>query len=250
MPRLSIVEVAPFEAISSVGVRASDGRSAWRAGRKSVDGSRRGRAGEDDEPAPGSARSAESGECRRPPNDTTSRNRSRRKAIPKRCRKRRDRPRRAAATRPPRRRQTCRHGRSEHAESDEVRPLAAIDAPQASSARRMSALVPRRRASRRPVVDGSPLHPARLLFTTQGPLSGRCDLRLALRPVAPSLLGRSLRPVAAAVRPGAGSAVSRCRARYPVPALLPCTRALGRRQTAHRLLHRLRIGFDATCSSS
>ena len=37
MPRLSIVEVDPFEAISSAGVRASDGRIACSAGRKSVD---------------------------------------------------------------------------------------------------------------------------------------------------------------------------------------------------------------------
>jgi hypothetical protein len=37
VPRLSNVEVAPLEAISSCGVRASEGRVAWRAGLKIVE---------------------------------------------------------------------------------------------------------------------------------------------------------------------------------------------------------------------
>ena len=36
MPKLSIVDVAPLDAMSSSGVRASDGSNAWSAGRMSV----------------------------------------------------------------------------------------------------------------------------------------------------------------------------------------------------------------------
>ena len=36
MPKLSIVDVAPLDAMSSSGVRASDGSKAWSAGRMSV----------------------------------------------------------------------------------------------------------------------------------------------------------------------------------------------------------------------
>ena len=83
VPRLSIVEVAPFAAISSVAVRASDGRSATRAGRNSVEQTPTA------DPAANTmirssstAPAAERASAAAPRSTTASRNRSRRKRSP------------------------------------------------------------------------------------------------------------------------------------------------------------------------
>ena len=147
VPRLSIVEVAPFAAISSLAVLASDGSSAMRAGRKSVEETPTA-----DPAAKTTMRSsmtAPAAETRRaaaPRSTTPDRNRSRRKRSPREdangaiaaAGSRRMRPAIPTAVDPPwlyantPRATKCAHS-------------AEIDAPQASSARRTSTF----RAARR-----------------------------------------------------------------------------------------------------
>ena len=148
MPRLSIVEVAPFAAISSVAVRASDGSRATRAGRNNVE-----QTPTADPAAKTMMRSsiaapaAETTSADAPRSTVPSRNRSRRKRSPRddangamaAAGSRRMRPATPTAVDPPwlyantPSATKCAHSAHTHA-------------PQASSARRMSAF---RAATRR-----------------------------------------------------------------------------------------------------
>ena len=125
MPRLSIVEVAPFAAISSLAVRASDGSSAMRAGRNSVEQTPTAdAAAKTMMRSSSSAPAAETSESGRAQEHDSEQEPLAPEAIAERRRERRDRGRREQAHEagdPDRRRSAV--VVREHAERDEVRPL-------------------------------------------------------------------------------------------------------------------------------
>ncbi len=85
VPIPSTVEVAPFEAISSAGVRARDGSNAWSAGRTSVEATPTGaaRAMMRVSFPPIAKTAAEAASARAPTSDVMARKRSRRKRSPR-----------------------------------------------------------------------------------------------------------------------------------------------------------------------
>ena len=140
VPRLSIVEVAPFAAINSRAVRASDGSSATSAGRNSVE-----HTPTTDPATKTTTRSSMRAPVAETPSPAAPTSASAKEAL-------------AAEPIAEGRGERCDGGRREqpqqaghadgrgaavvvrkHAEGDEVRPLGRVKAPQASWARRMSA---------------------------------------------------------------------------------------------------------------
>ena len=177
VPRLSIVEVAPFAAISSRAVRARDGSSAISAGRNSVEQT------PTSDPATNTivrssiaAPMAEMTSAAAPSRTRASRNRSRRKRSPKEAANgaiaaagsRRRRPATPTAVEPP-------WPYANTPSATKCAHSADISAPQASSARRMSTL----RAAMRSAPSASRERDARRLNPPPSPCATRASLSYA-----------------------------------------------------------------------